>query len=373
MRRALATAAVLVTVSACSGSTSAGRVGTTPTTPTTTAAAGASPTAPAAATPGPPDPERVQVVATGLEVPWGLAFLPGGDALVTERISARVLRIPAKGGTPSEVTRIAEAAPQGEGGLLGLALSPHFAQDDLVYVYVTTAQDNRVLRFRLDAPATRTVVFSGIPKAQIHDGGRIAFGPDGDLYVGTGETGDRPLAQDPASLGGKVLRMTPDGAPPAGSSSVVWSTGHRNVQGLAWDDAGRLYQVEFGQDRFDEVNLLTAGSNGGWPVVEGAGDGGGRFLAPLVTWPTSEASPSGDAVAGGSLWVAALRGQRLWRMDLHSDGTLGAPQALLVGTYGRLRTVARAPDGALWVLTSNRDGRGAPGKDDDRVLRLPPA
>jgi glucose/arabinose dehydrogenase len=313
----------------------------------------------------------VQVLSTGLRAPWGIGFLPGGDALVTERDSARVLRIPAAGGRPTEVTTVREAVPAGEGGLLGLAVSPTFASDQLVYVYVTAADDNRVLRFRLDDPSRTSVVFSGIPKAQIHDGGRLAFGPDGALYVGTGDGGDRSRAQDPRSLGGKVLRMTPDGRPVGGDSSVVFSTGHRNVQGLAFDDAGRLWQVEFGQDRFDEVNVVTAGSNGGWPEVEGPGDGGGRFLAPLVTWPTSEASPSGAAVAGGSLWVAALRGQRLWRVPLDGRGGVGTPEALLVGRYGRLRTAAAAPDGSLWVLTSNRDGRGSPSADDDRVLRLP--
>ena len=204
----------------------------------------------------------------------------------------------------------------------------------------------------------------------MHNGGRIAFGPDGLLYVGTGDGGDRSLAQDRSSLGGKILRLTPEGAPAPGAASPVFSLGHRNVQGLAFDDAGRLWATEFGQNRFDEVNLVREGDNGGWPEVEGPGSGGGRFAAPLVTWSPDEASPSGAAVAGGALYAAALRGQRLWRVPLDGSGGVGEPQALLTGEYGRLRTVERAPDGSLWVLTSNRDGRGSPGPDDDRVLRL---
>ncbi|HWH30659.1 MAG TPA: PQQ-dependent sugar dehydrogenase [Mycobacteriales bacterium] len=335
---------------------------TSPSTPTT-------PPSPPPAQ-GTPDPSAVQVLVTGLQAPWGIGFLPGGDALVTERDTARVLRVPAGGGTPTEVTRVREAAPGGEGGLLGLAVSPRFETDRLVYVYVTTAADNRVVRFRLDDPARTEAVVTGIPKARVHNGGRIAFGPDGNLYVGTGDAGDTALSQDEGSLGGKVLRTTPDGEPVSGGS-LVFSKGHRNVQGLAFDDDGRVYAVEFGQNRFDEVNVVEQGTNGGWPAVEGPGDGGGRFLAPITTWTTDEASPSGAALTAGSLWVAALRGERLWRVPLDGRGGAGEPEPLLRGEFGRLRTAATAPDGSLWVLTSNRDGRGDPTRDDDRVLRLP--
>ncbi|MBC7373273.1 MAG: PQQ-dependent sugar dehydrogenase [Frankiales bacterium] len=306
------------------------------------------------------------VLATGLEAPWGLAFLPDGDALVTERDSARVLRIPATGGEPVEVTRLAMAEPRGEGGLLGIAVSPDFATDNRVFVYVTTGQDNRIVSFALASPKTVEPVLTGIPKAGIHNGGRLAFGPDGMLYAGTGDTGDSSLSQDPGSLGGKVLRMTPAGRPAPGASSLVFSRGHRNVQGLAFDSSGQLYATEFGQNRFDEVNRITEGGNYGWPEVEGAGTGGGRFIAPVVVWQTSEASPSGAAIVGDNLYVAALRGQRLWDVPLSG----GDPVPLLQGEYGRLRAAARAPDGALWLLTSNRDGRGEPIRDDDRVLRL---
>jgi glucose/arabinose dehydrogenase len=310
---------------------------------------------------GPPE-----VLATGLEAPWGIDFLPGGDALVTERDTARVLRVPAAGGDPVEVTTIQQADPGGEGGLLGLAVAP---DGGTVYVYVTAREDNRVLRFPLADPAQVEPVLTGIPKSGIHNGGRIVFGPDGHLYVGTGDAGDTSLSQDPDSLGGKVLRMTPDGKPVAGADSLVFSRGHRNVQGISFGDDGQVYAIEFGQNRFDEVNAIEQGTNGGWPEVEGPGDGDGRFLAPITTWETSEASPSGGDVVGDTLYVAALRGQRLWQVPLSDPGN---PTALYEGQFGRLRTAKKAPDGSLWVLTSNRDGRGDPAAEDDRILRLPP-
>ena len=327
---------------------------------------GLSPPALSPGTPSPTAPAAPTVLASGLEAPWGIGFLPDGDALVSERDSARVLRIPSAGGDPVEVTTIEQAEPAGEGGLLGLAVSPAFATDGLVFAYVTTSQDNRIVRFRLDAPGRVEPILTGIPKGRTHNGGRLAFGPDGLLYAGTGDTGDTTLSQDERSLGGKVLRLRPDGEPAEAGGSLVFSRGHRNVQGLAFDGKGRLFATEFGQDRFDEVNVLVEGGNYGWPEVEGAGDAGDRFTAPLVTWKTSEASPSGAAVVGDALYVAALRGQRLWQVPLAG----GDPRALIQGQYGRLRAAATAPDGALWVLTSNRDGRGDPTESDDRVLRL---
>jgi glucose/arabinose dehydrogenase len=348
---ALATAC---TLSACAGSSpDAGPTSRPAPEPTASAPTGA-------LEPGPPE-----VLVTGLEAPWGLAFLPGGDALVSERDTTRVLRVPAGGGEPTELTRLGQARPRGEGGLLGLAVEP---DGELVYAYLTAEQDNRIVRFPLARPDEVEPVLTGIPKGIVHNGGRIAFGPDGHLYAGTGDTGDPSLSQDPSSLGGKVLRMTADGQPVSGASSLVFSRGHRNVQGLAFDDEGAVYAVEFGQNRFDEVNRVSQGTNGGWPEVEGPGDGGGRFLAPITTWEPAEASPSGAAIAGDALYVAALRGQRLWQVPLTDPGR---PRALLEGEFGRLRTAERAPDGSLWVLTSNRDGRGQPVREDDRILRLP--
>ncbi len=283
----------------------------------------------------------MRTIATGLCIPWGLAFLPDGTALVT-----------------------------GEGGLLGIAVSPTYTRDRWVYLYYTTQDDNRIARLRLGQEPQP--ILTGIPGGDFHAGGRIAFGPDGMLYAATGETWvAREIAQDRSSLGGKILRITPEGRPAPGNpfpGSAVYSMGHRNVQGLAWDARGRLYASELGEGRFDELNLIRPGGNYGWPVVEGVG-GDPRFVDPIATWAPSEASPSGIAVLDGRVYLACLRGQRLYRVGL--DGR--NPRALLVGDYGRLRTVALAPDGSLWLLPPNRDGRMQPPSNaDDRVLRLTP-
>lgn len=336
----------------------------------------APPTSAPARTTAPAPPARLpatpQDVATGLDVPWGLAFLPNGDALVSERSSGRILRVPAGGGAPRPVMTVPGVDPAaGEGGLLGLAVSPAYARDGLVYAYLTTADDNRIVRFRLGGEPEP--LLTGIARGGIHNGGRIAFGPDGMLYAGAGDAGDTSLPQDPASPNGKILRIAPDGSVPADNpdaGSPVWSSGHRNVQGLAWDSGGRLWATEFGQNALDEVNLIEPGANYGWPEVEGEG-GGAEFTDPQVTWPTSEASPSGAAIVGGDLYVAALRGERLWRVPLRG-ARAGAPVAALEGELGRLRTVAVAPDGSLWLATSNTDGRGSPRPGDDRIVRMAP-
>jgi glucose/arabinose dehydrogenase len=323
---------------------------------------------------GAPDLGAPEEVANDLEVPWGLAFLPDGNALVAERNSARILQVPGSGGQPRQVYRVPGVDAGGEGGLLGLAVSPDYATDRYVYAYFTAQSDNRIVRFRLSG-GNPEVIFDGIDKAGIHNGGRIAFGPDGMLYAGTGDAGNRGEAQDRDDPNGKILRLTPDGDPAPGNpvaGSPVYTLGHRNVQGLAWDAQGRLFATEFGQNSFDEVNLIQPGRNYGWPEVEGRGDtDGGKYTNPLVTWSTDEASPSGAAIAAGTLYVAALRGERLWTVPLNGAST-GQPRAELEGRYGRLRTVVTAPDGSLWVTTSNRDGRGDVRDNDDRILRFPP-
>ncbi|KAA1418644.1 PQQ-dependent sugar dehydrogenase [Nocardioides humilatus] len=338
----------------------------------------AMPTATSSSTPG-AEPAVVDTVATGLAVPWGLDFLPDGRAIVTERDTARVLAItpPAdsgEGGEVVEVGRVPETAAQGEAGLLGVAVSPDFETDHLLYFYVCTSDDNQVVRATLegDELGPTEPILTGIPNGYIHDGGRLEFGPDGYLYVTTGETGEDQLARDRDGYAGKILRITPDGDPAPGNpfDDEVWSWGHRNVQGLAFDGDGRLWASEFGSDTFDELNLIEAGDDYGWPVIEGVG-GDPSYHDPQLTWPTDQASPSGLAYLDGELWMAALRGERLWRIPV--DGASASePTAYFEGDFGRLRTVAVAPDGRLWLTTSNLDGRGEPVDGDDRILIVEP-
>lgn len=320
-------------------------------------------------------PRAVGTLVDLLEVPWGLDFLPDGAAVVTERMSGRVLHV-TPDGTLTPLGAVPEAVPEGEAGLLGVAVSPDFESDSSLFFYITTGTDNRVLRAELDGMTLGVpeVVFAGIPQGFIHDGGRIAFGPDGYLYVATGETGDPELAQDPNNLGGKILRLTPDGDPAPGNpeaDSPVWTLGHRNVQGLAWDDQGRLWASEFGASAWDELNLIERGGNYGWPEVEGTG-GGAEFIDPQIVWPVENASPSGLTWADGHLWMAGLRGQRLWRINVSRAGTATDPTEFFTGDYGRLRTVMAAPDGTLWLTTSNQDGRGDPIPTDDRIIVIQP-
>lgn len=319
---------------------------------------------------GTPDLGSPEVVAQGIDVPWGLAFLPDGTALVAERDSGRIVRV-APGRAPETFYEVPGVVARGEGGLLGLAIDPAYVESGFVYAYFTADEDNRIVRFREDTEPE--VVIDGITKAGNHNGGRIAFGPDGMLYVGTGDAGRSELSQDAASPNGKILRLTPDGAPAPGNpepGSPVLSLGHRNVQGLAWDRAGTLFAAEFGQNRLDEINVIEPGGNYGWPAVEGAGGTDRGFIDPVLTWSTAEASPSGIAIAADTLYVAALRGERLWTATV-SDGSAADPQDFFRDDYGRLRTVEVAPDGALWLTTSNTDGRGDVRGGDDRIFRFP--
>jgi glucose/arabinose dehydrogenase len=308
-------------------------------------------------------------VVTGLDAPWSVAFLDG-TALISTRDRGEVLEVTPDGGT-RVVGTVPDVAARGEGGLLGIAV------DDAsrLYTYTTTARGNRIDRFPLTgepgrlALGPREQLLDGIPAASTHDGGRLAFGPDGMLYATTGDAGVPTHAQDLGSLAGKVLRLTPDGGVPDDNphpGSPVWTSGHRNPQGLAWDDAGTLWATEFGQDTWDELNVLVPGGNYGWPEVEGAAGVEG-FVDPVQQWTPDDASPSGMAHADGTLLIANLKGAVLRAVPVAEPG---ASVVLLDGTYGRLRDAVVAPDGSLWVVTSNTDGRGSPGPGDDRVLRV---
>ncbi|MFD6245281.1 PQQ-dependent sugar dehydrogenase [Streptomyces roseolus] len=368
--KALWGAAALALVAGCSSAGDPGGSGARSTSPPPAASSSA-----AAPSGAPAGEGRVTVAGTlteGLRSPWGLAALPGGDLLVSSRDERTVTRVDGRDGAKTPLGEVPGVVPGGEGGLMGLAV-----REGWVYAYLTAESDNRIVRMRYGGGAGDRLgapepVLTGIPRGTVHNGGRIAFGPDGMLYAGTGETGETGLAQDRGSLGGKILRMTPEGKPAPGNpfpGSVVYSYGHRNVQGLAWDAEGRLWAAEFGQNTWDELNLVEPGRNYGWPVVEGrAGKDG--FVDPVAQWATSEASPSGIAYARGAVWTAGLRGERLWRIGLSGTELAGEPEAFLTGEYGRLRTVLADGAGRLWLVTSETDGRGTPEAGDDRILRL---
>ncbi|RZS64295.1 glucose/arabinose dehydrogenase [Agromyces ramosus] len=338
--------------------------------------------APAAPTPTGPPPVLqpnggVGVVAQGLQAPWSILRLPAGGVLVSERDTANIVEVLGDGSLRVAAT-VAEVAPGGEGGLLGLAFRPTDGDDPaFVYAYFTAASDNRIVRMPLTgAPGSLGLgapedVLTGIPKAGNHNGGRIAFGPDGFLYATAGDAGNRDAAQDPNSLSGKILRMTAEGRPAPGNpyGNFTWSFGHRNPQGLAWDAAGDLWAAEFGQNTWDELNRITRGANYGWPVVEGqAGDA--RFVDPAMQWSTAEASPSGLAIVGDTLFLAALRGERLWAIAPATTGAALASTPWFTGELGRIRDVTEGPDGELWFIGNNTDGRGAPSPGDDRLFRV---
>lgn len=322
-------------------------------------------------------PNTTSVLETGLQAPWSVVPLPSGSALISERDSAAVLERLPQGGLRL-VGTVPGVAASGEGGLLGLAVPRQpVTAFSWLYIYLTTDTDNRVIRMPLNGVSGRyslgepQKVITGIPKAATHDGGRLAFGPDGMLYIATGDAADGANAQRLSSLGGKILRITPDGDIPADNpfpGSPVWSYGHRNVQGLGWDTHGTMWASEFGANTWDELNIITPGGNYGWPVVEGIAHDS-RFIDPVYQWPPSQASPSGIAVVGDTVFVAALRGERLWTVwstDGHAPVTV-AP--FFVGAFGRLRAVVASGSG-LWMLTSNTDGRGTPRAGDDKLIAV---
>ncbi|MFP2899521.1 PQQ-dependent sugar dehydrogenase [Corallococcus sp. 4LFB] len=340
-------------------------------------------------------PVTVDVVAEGLEVPWGVAFLPGqdGDALITERPGrVRLLR----GGKlqPGAVATLPLTA-NGEGGLLGIATHPDFATNRQFYLYVTTQADgeaqNRVERWTLSPDGTSAtferVIFGGIPSAKYHDGGRLRFGPDGMLYVGTGDSRDPDLSQDVSSPAGKLLRLTPDGAVPADNpfpGSPAFLLGVRNTQGFDWKDATTLYLTDHGPSgetmRFghDEVNVVKAGDNLGWPGIYSCETQGGR-ITPSLTF--DDAAPPGGAAVytgtaipewRGSLLVGTLKSRHLHRVefDTQNPRRVARHEVYLRDTWGRLRDVLMGPDGHLYVTTSNCDGRGECGPRKDLLLRV---
>ncbi|KRB48155.1 MULTISPECIES: sorbosone dehydrogenase family protein [unclassified Terrabacter] len=352
-------------------STGPGTSGSTTLTTTTEAGSSTSTSAtPTTTRPPAAQPAGPVTLLGGLDIAWSVAVLPDGSALVSERNTGRIHHVPkpGSGGKATVAGRLPITRTEGEGGLLGLAVPEDFDADPVFYAYYSTESDNRIaaVPWRDGTIGEPVVIFAGIPRGRNHNGGRIAFGPDGYLYVGTGEAGDTSLSQNLDSLGGKILRITPDGDPAPGNpfgGSPIWSYGHRNVQGLAWDSRKRLWASEFGQNTYDELNRIEPGKNYGWPEVEGRADNP-DYVDPVAQWATSEMSPSGIAVGpDGAVYMAALRGQSVWRVPVNADGSVGTPTRHLQGTYGRIRDI-RFVDNRAWITTSNNDGA-------DRLISLP--
>jgi glucose/arabinose dehydrogenase len=330
---------------------------------------------------------RVEEVAHGLEIPWDIAFLPGGGALVTER-PGRIRLIDADGELQREPVARVSVRAEGEGGLMGIVLDPEFSEGQrFAYIYATTSEGNQVQRWRWtgDRLVRDGVVLGGIAAAPNHDAGRLRFGPDGNLYVPTGDAGQRQRAQDPDALEGKLLRLSPGQYRSSTTTPTIYSIGHRNAQGLAWQPGtGRLFESEHGPSGWDgpggddEINVIRRGANYGWPRVQGRAQEAG-LTSPVWLWEDAVA-PSGISFVTrpGSSWtgdliVATLRGTAVRRLDVRGARVLSEHRVL--SDRGRIRAIVEAPDGTIWATTSNRDDYGAPlDGEDDRVLRIvPPA
>ncbi|MCX6495866.1 MAG: PQQ-dependent sugar dehydrogenase [Rhodoluna sp.] len=374
---------------------------------------------------------KVQVIASGLRAPWEVVFLPDGQALVDERDSGSILLV----SKDLKVTKVGftNTAPPCEkfceGGTLGMAIAADRADEKLsLFVFQTTSKDNRILKYDLNTDdagswslAAKRVLIQGIErsgKSTTHNGGRLAIGPDDKLWVSLGDSGMRGVtSQNWKRLAGSILRMNLDGTVPDDNpkkNSFVWAKGLRDTQGMAWDNFGNMWTTEFGQDTWDELNLMEKGKNYGWPIAEGffkfvetplepgnpgSNDQGtadnpapkptipsmpsnvemlndSRFTPPVLAWHPSEAACSGITFVRGSLISACLRGGKLWVIPVIGDKQLGEPKEFFKGRFGRLRKATVAPDGSMWIITSNKDGRGGwssggENPQDDRIIRVP--
>lgn len=335
----------------------------------------------ATATKTPPLP-KIATIVTGLEIPWDIAFIENESMLVTERTGHLILIT--KEGVQKEIP-VPGVKKTGEGGLLGVELHPEYETNHLLYLYMSTggtvgATQNQVIRYRfLDETLTEDkVIISGIPGAIYHDGGRMEFGPDGLLYITTGDATDPDIAQDIRSLGGKILRITDDGSVPSDNpfGTRVYSYGHRNPQGLAWDSEGRLWSTEHGRSGvrsgLDEVNLIEPGKNYGWPTIEGDAEKADMVSPTLHSGTSATWAPASSAIIGNSLFFGGLLGEALYEAVLDGENVTEL-KTHFKGEYGRIRTVRVGPDGMLYLTTSNRDGRGDPIDTDDRILRVNPS
>jgi glucose/arabinose dehydrogenase len=324
------------------------------------------------------------VIASGLTTPWSILRLDArltaaeDDGTASTLISQRddgVIKELTASGTVRDAGTVTGVVHAGEGGLLGLE-AWYEGERTWIYAYYTSATDNRIVRMQLNGTpghyslGAQQDILTGLAKAGNHDGGRLKVGPDKHLYATVGDAGQGSRAQDRNSLNGKILRMNLDGSVPDDNpfpGSLVYTLGHRNPQGIAWDSEGRMWASEFGQNTWDELNIISPGQNYGWPIHEGIADADG-YVNPVKQWTTAEASPSGLAIVNDSLFLAALRGQRLWAIYPGPESVEAV--SWFEGTYGRLRDAVPGPNGTLWVLTNNTDGRGSPRQGDDRLLQI---
>lgn len=323
------------------------------------------------------DEDGVQIVLEHLTIPWDIAFLPGGDFLVTERPGTLLWM-----GKDRFRQTIAGVHHIGEGGLLGIALHPDFSENQWIYLYMTTEEGeglrNRVERYRWESGklTERTEILLSIPGAIYHDGGRIEFGPDKYLYVTTGDATNEDLAQRTDSLAGKILRVNDDGSIPEDNpfGNAVYSYGHRNPQGLAWDATGQLWSTEHGRSGacsgYDELNKIQKGGNYGWPVIQGPETKESMVHPVLHSGANDTWAPGSLEYSNGSLFFTGLRGEAIYEFRISEDTS--PLREHFKSEYGRLRTIRLGPDGYFYVLTSNRDGRGGPGTHDDKILKIHP-
>jgi glucose/arabinose dehydrogenase len=320
-------------------------------------------------------PSSITQISSGWTIPWGMSWLPDGQtALVTERDSFRVFKVTLAGARTQVGTVPNAVTTDGEGGLLGVAVDPNWSGNHFVYFMHTASEGNRIVRMTYNGTSlsSYTILVQGIMKNRFHNGGRLAFGPDGFLYATTGDAQTSSLAQDRNSLNGKVLRMTTTGQPATGNpfGTLIYSYGHRNPQGIAWDRQGRLWEAEFGNSTADELNLIKPGLNYGWPICEGFCTVSG-MENPKRTWAVDVASPSAVAIVRNVVYMAALRGERLWRIPILSGESTGTPSAFYVGQFGRLRTVIKVPGAdQLWMSTTNCDLNGGQPAGSDRIFRV---